>query len=476
VNDDDPNGGTYVPPGASCNDPGYSTVQAAVNAAASGDHINVCPGTYVEQVTIPVGKNSIRLRSTRQWEAVIKAPAVMLDPKAIVRVSGAQDVTILAFTITGPGGTPCDALRYGVRVDNSGSANVLGNHITQIRDNPFSGCQNGVAVLVGRQFEATTGSARIIGNVIDNYQKNGPTVDNAGSHAEIVSNRILGIGPTAVIAQNGVQVSRGATAEIRHNFVSGHIYTPQTFASIGVLLFASGAVTTQHNTLSSNDIGVATEGTAGSVTGHNRVRASTFDGIELFLETGGHVAHNRSDENSGPGIGVYDSQNADLEDNMVEDNEDSGILLDNADNNTVGDNKVRNNGTGSGDATDGIRVNMLSSGNTLRNNHLRDNVTHDCHDDSFGTGTAATANSWVNNHGETENRAGLCTRDPADASFETATAYGWDPAYPWFDAFGMAAEYDWAAAYATIDTESLLQLLPQIRLGGIRRATVSPSH
>jgi len=87
-------------------------------------------------------------------EAVIKAPAVMLGPtKSIMRVNGATGVTILAFTITGPGGGPCDALEYGVRVDGGGSADILGNHITQIRDEPFSGCQNGVAIRVGRQFE-----------------------------------------------------------------------------------------------------------------------------------------------------------------------------------------------------------------------------------------------------------------------------------------------------------------------------------
>jgi len=44
-----------------------------------------------------------------------------------------------------------------------------------------------------------------------------------------------------------------------------------------------------------------------------------------------------------------------------------------------------------------------------------------------------------------------------DADFETSTVYGWDSAYPWYDAFDIAAEFDWAAGYATIDTESLLQ-------------------
>src|SRR5256885_13491830 len=94
-----------IPPGTSCNNPGYRTIQSAVDVAGTGDHINVCPGTYMEQVIVPAGKDNIRLRSTRQWEAIIQAPPDNpLDPvKAIVRVNGAHGVTILAFTITGPG-------------------------------------------------------------------------------------------------------------------------------------------------------------------------------------------------------------------------------------------------------------------------------------------------------------------------------------------------------------------------------------
>ena len=33
-----------------CPDAGFTSIQAAVNAANSGDRINVCPGTYREQV------------------------------------------------------------------------------------------------------------------------------------------------------------------------------------------------------------------------------------------------------------------------------------------------------------------------------------------------------------------------------------------------------------------------------------------
>jgi len=487
VNDDDPNGGFYVPPGTSCNDPGYASVGDAVTAPGSVARINVCPGTYQEQVTIPAGRDNLQLRSTKRWEAVIKAPAVLLPPQAIVRISAAQNVTILAFTITGPG-TSCGTIGYGVRVDNGGSANILGNHITQIRDEPFCGTQNGVAVQVGRRAEATTGSAQIIGNVIDNYQKNGPTVSNTGSNAEIVNNRIFGIGPTTLIAQNGIQVSGGATASIRHNFVAGNNYTPgtpTTDESSGILLFQSGNVSTEHNTVIGNGVGIYVfEPGAGSTTTKNHIRAGNNDGVavDCFFATAGcsagsQVADNKIEHNAGPGIGVYNGQqNNMLDDNHLTDNAGGGILLDVASANTVSNNKVKDNGTDGADVTDGIRVNAVSTDNTISKNHMKNNVTHDCHDFSLGTGTAFTANTWTDNRGETSVPSGLCSGDDDPAIFETTTAYGWDASYPWSTAFGEAADFDWVAAYATIDTDTLLQLLPAIRIGALHGTTPSPAQ
>jgi len=117
---------------------------------------------------------------------------------------------------------------------------------------------------------------------------------------------------------------------------------------------------------------------------------------------------------------------------------------------------------------------MMSTGNTLRDNHLASNLTHDCHDDSIGAGTAGTANSWINNEGVSSQPPGLCRGDDDDGDeFERSTAFGWDANYAWYLEGGVpieAADYDWPAAYATVDTAALLQLLPQIRLG-VARAT-----
>jgi hypothetical protein len=95
--------------------------------------------------------------------------------------------------------------------------------------------------------------------------------------------------------------------------------------------------------------------------------------------------------------------------NDVGGNAGSGILLLGASSNLVGWNEVEKNGTAGPDTTDGIRVNSSSSNNQIRSNFMDDNVTHDCHDASAGGGTAATANTWVDNRGETQNRPGLCS-------------------------------------------------------------------
>jgi parallel beta-helix repeat protein len=392
---------------------------------------------------------------------------------SIVRITMAQNVSIVGFTITGPGPGPCGTLHYGVRVEGGGSANILGNHITHIRDEPLSGCQNGVAIGVGRAAEGTTGSATIVGNLIDDYQKNGPTVSNVGSSAVIAHNRVLGIGPTDLIAQNGIQVSGGATASVRNNFVAQNIYTPQTVSSTGILLFASGNVVTEHNTVTSNDVGIYVfAAVTGSTIRDNRVRGSTFDGVILQGSFDHQVAHNAIDHNAGPGIGLYDdAQNNTLDNNKIENNDDSGVLLDIASNNVVSKNKVNDNGTDGADMTDGIRINAHSTGNTIRDNHLKHNVTHDCHDGSTG-------NTWTKNKAQTSFPTRLCGKEQKggnddDLSSESSTAFGWDASLPWYRGFGEVADPGTAAA---VDTESLLRLPAATRTATRRAGTASPDQ
>lgn len=357
--------------GQQCPNAQFTTIQAAVNAAASGTEIVVCQGTYTEQVTIPSGKNNLTLRSDKPLAAIIKAPASMSDPKAIVRVAGAQNTTLRGFTITGPGGGGCDSIRWGVRVDGGGSATIRDNHITEIRDNPFSGCQNGIGILVGRLFEGQTGTATIRKNLIDNYQKGGIVVDNVGSSADIKDNDVTGVGPTALIAQNGIQVSRGATANVQKNDISQNVYTPQTVVSTGILLFEPGSVTVEHNEASSNDVNIYAFNSPGPVIRHNKVSGGAFDGIALTGETtGADVSHNTS----------------------------------------------LNNGF------DGIFVDETSTGNSITHNKMHGNAVFDAEDLSVGGGSCGTANTWEHNDCDTDNKFGcLCGHDESSGAEDSET-------------------------------------------------------
>ena len=87
-------------------------------------------------------------------------------------------------------------------------------------DSPINGCQGGVGVQVGSHHGSQAGTASLQNDTINGYQKNGITVDGSGSSATINNTTVVGAGPTNVIAQNGIQVSRGAVAKITNSTIS----------------------------------------------------------------------------------------------------------------------------------------------------------------------------------------------------------------------------------------------------------------
>ena len=336
--------------------PAENSIEEAVETAPPYATINVCPGTYTEQVSFETDDDGTTIRSLVRRAAIIKAPLTiatnLVDEKSIVHVNGAYYINILAFKIAGPGPLGCDSIRYGVWVENGGLATIDDNHITDIRDTPFSGCQNGVGIQVGRKYldGPTQGLATITDNLIDNYQKNGMTIDNVGSRATVERNVVVGAGPTPIIAQNGIQISRGAYGNVRYNRVSDNSYALAPAAgSSGILLFGNPTV---------GDFSPA----PGTTVANNVVF--------------------RNDDN----IPAYGTQYAKILDNLVKDST----------------------------FFDGIYLGSDSTDNKIEENFLRNNTEHDCHDDSTGTGTAGTANFWDDNDGVTENVPGLCENAHGD--------------------------------------------------------------
>jgi len=231
----------------------------------------------------------------------------MTQPNSIVTVSGATGVKIWQFTITGPytfsGCAEALDRHTGVRIID-GSATVYGNHITQIRDiNPaFFGCQDGIGVLVGRQFEGQTGTAILRNNQIDLYQKGGVVVDGE-SYALVTQNDISGEGLSNIIAQNGVQVGRGASADVDHNRISRNQFARvgSSDTASGVLLFETDApVSADHNDVFQNGVGIdVDENAIGLTIAHNNVHENINDGIGAFQDSDNNlISYNKAYNNT----------------------------------------------------------------------------------------------------------------------------------------------------------------------------------
>jgi hypothetical protein len=190
-------------------------------------------------------------------------------------VSGSLDATgcDIGVYFATPGSVTAGAQIFGARyfgvVNDGTSVAVEGANIHTIGNTPFDGTQHGVAI-----YFTNGGTGTIDGNTVSAYQKGGIVVtgtnatSGAATTATITNNTVTGLGPVAFIAGNGIQVSRGAVAEVRGNAISDNFYTGEAglgpnaggqnpegleYFSTGLLLFEAGAGTkTSNNQFSGN--------------------------------------------------------------------------------------------------------------------------------------------------------------------------------------------------------------------------------
>lgn len=275
-----------------------NAVQLAINAAKPG--ATICVGSvgttiFPEQLTIAKPLTLLGLIVNQNTETVTtiqpttlattanglntgQCPTNTSCPEApIILVSGTMGVTIKDMFIdgsmaTGSVDSGCGApSMVGIEVqDSSVNINSVATENTAQETSLF-GCQSSAGLGINVESSAS-GNANVMVNnvVVSTYQKNGITCDDANTMCTIQQTSVGGIGQTTLTAQNGIQISDGATANINNVIVADNAYAPAEYPTLncgnyatftgytasGILLFDSGKVTLSHNELDQNDVGV----------------------------------------------------------------------------------------------------------------------------------------------------------------------------------------------------------------------------
>jgi len=330
-----PVGGT----GTSCAHPGYQSVQAAINNAGNfGATVEVCTGTYVEQLTIT---NSVKLVSSG-GAVIVKLPAAPANNATScdvalsspgqdeISVCGAGNVSITNITVSAywPALTCYDNMN-GVFVGQGSNLTASGLTVTgagvPIGD-PDVGCQGGEGIRVGTAYGAGQAGAAVLKNTtVTGYQRGGIVVSGVGSTMNLKTATVTGRGPVGT-AENGIEVAFGGLGTITAATVSNNqCLEPGVCGtdsmvdtqSSGVLFYgAAPGSGIKKSTLTGNDMGIyygssaASEPVTPEVTiTHNTITSSVDEGI--YLDQGKAALSHDVINGTGPvgiQIGQYNGQ------------------------------------------------------------------------------------------------------------------------------------------------------------------------
>jgi parallel beta-helix repeat protein len=307
-----------------CVSPSFSTIQAAVTAVPAGSTVNVCPGTYPEQVTINKRLTLQGIASGTMNQAVVTAPAGGIVQNTVslataypiaaqIYVHDSARVAISNLTVDGSGNnglTTCGVPNL-IGIYYQDATGTIQNVVTRNQTSvPTNGCaqgtgmgifvQSGISLVTGG---AGTSTVTVRNSSVHDFQKNGITGNEVGTTLTVSSNEVRGQGPTNGAAENGVQLGFGATGRVNGNTVIDEIWAPDTSsdsgdAAVGILIFDVADASVVNNHVGNTQFGIAVAGdTTGeaddaTITGNTLDGTLIFDGINVCGSSGGTISGN----------------------------------------------------------------------------------------------------------------------------------------------------------------------------------------
>jgi parallel beta-helix repeat protein len=389
-----------------------ATISHAVSQAPAGSSISVGAGTYTTPLSI---STSVSITGTVQNGAnatVLNPPSTVADSDstfenaspqpigALVDVTNGATANLTNLVINGASASPsfnatgCQNNYVGVYFHNA-SGSLTGVNVKGVELQPsLFGCQDGLAIYAATDAGSATGSSVLVsGGTVKTYDKNGITCSDPQTSCTVNNTTVTGIGPTAAIAQNGVQIGFGATGIVSNTKISGNSYTGggADNQATGILVFDSGALTVDANTLSANDVDLFAGADSDATSGHWLIENNTVSGATDNVPS--PTAGSGEGNGYGDGIqldGVGSANPTTVETNTISGNFEYGIAL----YSTAHASVLQNH---SNTSFDGIFVDSASGANSFQSNVAKNNGRFDYEDQSTGGGTSGTSDTWVTN-------------------------------------------------------------------------------
>ncbi|MFN8543877.1 MAG: right-handed parallel beta-helix repeat-containing protein [Candidatus Binatia bacterium] len=372
--------------GVQCRTAGYTTIQAAVAAAAPGDSIKICPGTYTGQVTVDkalkIKGRAPKVKTCNTLAAPDPTLHSIYEAPTATGLAGigidvfADNVTIQGLVVTHAG-------EAGIRTDSAYAAFTLKSSVFVENAN-------------GLYFHSRGGARSLVkANCFRKSGLAGIRTRYGLADATISKNLFFETADAAAIIIDQEPGSTNERLDVSHNQSTGDstfavilgtvdsVFSKNTVdATVGTAIFVAG-----------NNVNLAITGNTVTNAGTRAIRFNT----EFFggsASTGVLVSKNTIEKAGLHGIAVDSGAG------------ESSLVASTIEKNAVMD-------SGQSGAGDGIRIedptaSGANGGNTIRQNTIAGSFNHDCHDATSGGGTAGTANTWSGETATTQSVANLC--------------------------------------------------------------------
>ena len=253
----------------------YSSIGAPVSRAVAGETVEAFAGTYEEQVAITT--DDLTLVGASSGSTTIQSPSGALQSigslQPVLGVNEAIGVTIRNLTVDGNGQGDAQGGGFaGIGFSDAGGT-VEDVTVTGVRNDPLSGAQRGTGIRAENE-DGAARSVTITNTTVQDFQKNGITLQGAGLTVDVSGNTVTGAGPITEIAQNGIEVDDGAEGTIASNQITDISYTGTPGNDfVASAIIPNGALSVTGNTVQNSQVGIFALSAADATFANNVINA-----------------------------------------------------------------------------------------------------------------------------------------------------------------------------------------------------------